>query len=74
MSIATSPIAGFEAPATDQIGRAQALWTVITVTALCALMANFGLSAGHWHGQASPRSLRQHEPIFAQWRRMTPAT
>ena len=29
MSIATSPIAGFEAPATDQIGRAQALWTVI---------------------------------------------
>ena len=37
--------------------RGQALWTIITVTALCALMANFGLSAGHWHGQASPRSL-----------------
>jgi hypothetical protein len=28
--------------------RGQALWTVITVTALCALMASFGLSAGHW--------------------------
>jgi hypothetical protein len=27
--------------------RGQALWTVITVTALCALMVNFGLSAGH---------------------------
>jgi ABC-type dipeptide/oligopeptide/nickel transport system permease subunit len=29
MAIATAPIAGFEAPATDQTGRAQALWTVI---------------------------------------------
>jgi peptide/nickel transport system permease protein len=29
MSIATAPIAGFEAPATDKIGRGQALWTVI---------------------------------------------
>jgi ABC-type dipeptide/oligopeptide/nickel transport system permease subunit len=29
MAIATAPIAGFEAPATGQIGRAQALWTVI---------------------------------------------
>jgi peptide/nickel transport system permease protein len=29
MAIATAPIAGFEAPATDQIGRGQALWTVI---------------------------------------------
>jgi hypothetical protein len=28
--------------------RGQALWTVITVTALCALMAGFGLSAEHW--------------------------
>jgi hypothetical protein len=28
--------------------RGQALWTVITVTALCALMVSFGLSAGHW--------------------------
>ncbi len=28
--------------------RGQALWTVITVTALCALMVNFGLSAEHW--------------------------
>ena len=28
--------------------RGQALWTVITVTALCALMVGFGLSAGHW--------------------------
>ena len=28
--------------------RGQALWTVITVTALCALMVIFGLSAGHW--------------------------
>ena len=29
MSIATAPIAGFETPATDKIGRGQALWTVI---------------------------------------------
>ena len=28
--------------------RGQALWAVITVTALCALMAGFGLSAEHW--------------------------
>ena len=28
--------------------RGQALWTVITVTALCALMVSFGLSAEHW--------------------------
>jgi hypothetical protein len=28
--------------------RGQALWTVITVTALCALIAGFGLSAEHW--------------------------
>jgi hypothetical protein len=28
--------------------RGQALWTVITVTALCTLMVSFGLSAGHW--------------------------
>lgn len=28
--------------------RGQALWTVITVMALCALMVSFGLSAGHW--------------------------
>jgi hypothetical protein len=28
--------------------RGQALWTVITVTALCALMVGFGLSAEHW--------------------------
>ena len=28
--------------------RGQALWTVITVTALCGLIVNFGLSAGHW--------------------------
>jgi hypothetical protein len=28
--------------------RGQALWTVITVTALCALMVAFGLSAEHW--------------------------
>ena len=28
--------------------RGQALWTVITVTALCALMVTFGLSAEHW--------------------------
>jgi hypothetical protein len=28
--------------------RGQALWTVITVAALCALMVGFGLSAGHW--------------------------
>jgi hypothetical protein len=28
--------------------RGQALWTLITVTALCALMVNFGLSAEHW--------------------------
>ena len=29
MSIATAPIAGFGEPTTDQIGRGQALWTVI---------------------------------------------
>jgi hypothetical protein len=28
--------------------RGQALWTVICVTALCALMVRFGLSAEHW--------------------------
>ena len=28
--------------------RGQALWTLITVTALCALIAGFGLSAEHW--------------------------
>jgi hypothetical protein len=28
--------------------RGQALWTVITVTALCLLAVNFGLSAEHW--------------------------
>ena len=28
--------------------RGQALWTVITVTALCALMVSYGLSAEHW--------------------------
>ena len=28
--------------------RGQALWTLITVTALCLLAVNFGLSAGHW--------------------------
>lgn len=28
--------------------RGQALWIVITVTALCALMVTFGLSAEHW--------------------------
>jgi hypothetical protein len=28
--------------------RGQALWTVITVTALCALIVSYGLSAGHW--------------------------
>ncbi len=28
--------------------RGQALWTVISVAALCALMVNFGLSAEHW--------------------------
>jgi hypothetical protein len=28
--------------------RGQALWTLITVTALCALMVSFGLSAEHW--------------------------
>jgi hypothetical protein len=28
--------------------RGQALWTIITVTALCALIVNFGLSAEHW--------------------------
>ena len=28
--------------------RGQVLWTVITVTALCALMVSFGLSAEHW--------------------------
>jgi hypothetical protein len=28
--------------------RGQALWTVITVTALCALIVSFGLSAEHW--------------------------
>ena len=28
--------------------RGQALWTVIIVAALCALMVIFGLSAGHW--------------------------
>src|SRR6516164_8645814 len=28
--------------------RGQALWTVITVAALCALMVGFGLSAEHW--------------------------
>jgi hypothetical protein len=28
--------------------RGQALWTIITVTALCLLAVNFGLSAGHW--------------------------
>ena len=28
--------------------RGQALWTVITVAALCALMVSFGLSAEHW--------------------------
>src|ERR1700722_7345943 len=28
--------------------RGQALWTVITITALCALMVSFGLSAEHW--------------------------
>jgi hypothetical protein len=28
--------------------RGQVLWTVVTVTALCLLFVNFGLSAGHW--------------------------
>ncbi len=28
--------------------RGQALWTIITVTALCLLAVNFGLSAEHW--------------------------
>jgi hypothetical protein len=28
--------------------RGQALWTIITVTALCLLVVNFGLSAEHW--------------------------
>jgi hypothetical protein len=28
--------------------RGQALWTVVTVTVLCALMVSFGLSAEHW--------------------------
>jgi hypothetical protein len=28
--------------------RGQALWTIITVTALCGLVADFGLSAAHW--------------------------
>src|SRR5689334_9048013 len=28
--------------------RGQALWTLITVTALCALTVSFGLSAEHW--------------------------
>ena len=28
--------------------RGQALWTVITVAALCALMVSYGLSAEHW--------------------------
>ena len=28
--------------------RGQALWTVITITALCALMVGFGFSAEHW--------------------------
>src|SRR5260370_4088301 len=28
--------------------RGQALWTVISVAALCALMVSFGLSAEHW--------------------------
>jgi len=28
--------------------RGQALWTIITVAALCALIVNFGLSAEHW--------------------------
>jgi hypothetical protein len=28
--------------------RGQALWTVITVTALCALIVSYGLSAEHW--------------------------
>jgi hypothetical protein len=28
--------------------RGQALWTVITVTAMCGLIVNFGLSAEHW--------------------------
>jgi hypothetical protein len=28
--------------------RGQALWTIITVTALCALIVSFGLSAEHW--------------------------
>ena len=28
--------------------RGQAVWTVIAVTALCVLMAGFGLSAEHW--------------------------
>jgi hypothetical protein len=28
--------------------RGQALWTIITVTALCLLTVNFGLSAEHW--------------------------
>ena len=28
--------------------RGQALWTVITVAALCGLIVNFGLSAEHW--------------------------
>src|SRR5271169_6658146 len=28
--------------------RGQALWTVICVTALCALMVSYGLSAEHW--------------------------
>jgi len=28
--------------------RGQALWTIITVTALCLLIVNFGLSAEHW--------------------------
>ena len=28
--------------------RGQALWTIITITILCLLAVNFGLSAGHW--------------------------
>ena len=28
--------------------RGQALWTIVTVAALCALIVNFGLSAEHW--------------------------
>ena len=43
--------------------RGQALWTVISVTALCALMVSFGLSAEHWlaayHLWLKPNSYRQ---------------